>query len=73
MTVRIATNNEIVIDGSYTGYGVYQAEEGTIVYKFRGPVLKMPRNRYSLSGSKPLSGNPGLDQFEVDFRKLIGC
>lgn len=73
--LSIAANNEILIDGERTGYRVTQKADGTVVYsnfdnKYREHA--MPHKRYSLSHPAPLSGNPGLTDFERDIRALLG-
>ncbi|MEY4415381.1 MAG: hypothetical protein RIQ53_2674 [Pseudomonadota bacterium] len=71
MTIQIATNNEIILDGQATGYGVTQAASGTIVGK-GGAVLALPANRYNLTTDKFLNpGVAGVTQFESDLRAAI--
>jgi formylmethanofuran dehydrogenase subunit C len=71
MSIQIATNNEIVIDGKATGYGVMQAASGTIVSKGR-EVLALPANRYNLTTDAYLNpGVAGVTQFEADVRAAL--
>jgi len=71
MTIQIATNNEILLDGVATGYGVLQTAGGTMVVK-SGEVLPMPATRYNLTTDAYLNaGVAGVTQFESDFRAAL--
>ena len=69
--IKFATNNEIILDGKATGFGVAQTATGTEVIK-AGVALQMPANRYNLTTDEFLSaGVAGLTQFETDFRAAV--
>lgn len=75
---EISTNNQIYIDGNYTGLAIEQRREGTVIYQtespFSGRIIreyKMPHNRYAASCDYPASGGPGRVQLEKDIRELL--
>lgn len=72
MSIQIATNNEILINGQRTGFGVVQRQEGTRVYKVCGSFISLRQNRYALSCENPASGVPGASEFEADLMEVIG-
>lgn len=79
----IAANGRISINGQFTGLGVTQSKEGTVVYtietynRFTNPdgkkykVHPMPQVRYSLAHDKPASGAAGRADFERDLAALM--
>ena len=79
----IAVNGRININGRFTGLGVTQAKEGTVVYtvetynqytNLAGAKYKthaMPQVRYSLAHDKPASGAAGRADFERDLLALM--
>ena len=78
----IAANGRISINGHFTGLGVTQSKEGTVVYtaetynRFTNEGRKykthpMPQARYSLAHNKPASGAAGRADFERDLLALI--
>ena len=81
--MNIAENGRISINGQFTGLGVTQAKEGTVVYTVEtynrftnldGAKYKthqMPQVRYSLAHDKPASGAAGRADFERDLLALI--
>lgn len=84
--IEIYTDNSIFLDGRNTGLKVVQKEDGTIVYTPEITPLgaaslgvspqkyvehSMPHRRYSLATEKPLSGRPGILDFEKDIRDLL--
>ncbi len=82
MSLEIATNNTIIIDGQNTALKVTQTGQGTIVYTPEStfPPSKyqehsMPHVRYSLAhdNPKPNHATPaaGRSQFESDVRALL--
>ena len=66
--IKIATNNEIYLDGKATGYGVVQKQNGTQVYTMDAAAdpVPMPEHTYALADPK------SRDQFEADFRAAVG-
>jgi hypothetical protein len=71
MSIQIATNNEIILDGRPTGYGVRQGERSTIVRGWNHTLL-LPCARYSLTSDQFLKpGVGGVSRFEADFRAAI--
>lgn len=72
--IRIAnTTNRIVLDNVYTHYAVKQSKEGTRVYDVdSGRYLHLAHPCYSLACLNPLSGIPGVLDFERDFKAAIG-
>jgi len=75
--LQLATNNELVIDGKFTGLGLTQRREGSVVYTMEraGRVYAehpMPHKRYAASHDKPVSGAAGRSQLEADVRELMG-
>lgn len=79
MSMQIATNDEILLDGKATGLAVTQRREGTVVYTRERPGTnyaehKMPHARYMLGSDSPIT-KPGVStraQFEADVRVLLG-
>lgn len=72
MTLQINSNNEIILDGKPSGFGVTQKQHGTRVYKINGDYVDMPTNRYNLTTDNELApGTQGRSQFEVDVRAMI--
>jgi hypothetical protein len=74
----IYTNGHIELDGNDTGLGVMQSPSSTRVYvrsdgrrMSKRADIALPRKRYSLAADKPLSGNPGRDDFERDLRAAV--
>ena len=86
VAIDIYTNGAISIDGQDTGLGVTQRGSGTVLYRreiselsarslgcepVRYEEIPLPHQRYSLNHAAPLSGNPGLTQFEADVRAIL--
>lgn len=87
MTIQIATSNQILIDGKFTGLCLAQSAAGTIVYTPEGVTTKyfqhaMPHARYSAAHDNPraLHATPeltakfktaGRAQLEADVLALL--
>lgn len=80
--MQVAENGRISINGEFTGLGVTQSKEGTVVYtvethnRFTNEGRKykvhlMPHVRYSLAHEHPASGAAGRAQFEADIAALM--
>lgn len=74
MSLQIATNHEIIIDGRATGYGLSQEAHGTEVRR-GAEVLALPCSRYvtgtdSSYGLKPGQGSRA--DLEVHMRAALG-
>jgi hypothetical protein len=75
--LQLATNNELILDGKYTGLSLVQRREGTVIYtpERTGQQYaehKMPHSRYATSHDSPASGAAGRSQLEADLRELLG-
>lgn len=78
MTLRINTSDDILINGKQTEFKAVQTPQKTVVYRpeclFTGQKyeeINMPQNRYSLCCENPVSGMPGVAQFERDLLAAI--
>lgn len=76
--LQVTTSNRILIDYENIGLSVVQRKNGTVVYtpesKNSGQKYeehKMPHKRYSLTHLHPISGAPGIEQFETDIKNLL--
>lgn len=80
--MQVAENGRISINDEFTGLGVSQSKEGTVVYTVetynrftnegrKYKVHPMPQARYSLAHDKPASGAAGRAQFEADIATLM--
>jgi len=72
MTISIAANGNIIADGHNTGFTVEQGPDFTrVVSVINGALVKLPRQHYVLTSSRPVNGVPGLTKFEADLRPFI--
>lgn len=72
MTIQIDTTGRIILDGEQTLFLVAQAKDGTKVLNTTGHLIAMPHSRYNLTSSYGLNpGVAGLDQFEMDVRRIV--
>lgn len=72
--VQIGTTGRIILDGVETLFNVAQAQDGTKVWSTTGHPVTMPHNRYNLTSSFGLNpGVAGLDQFEMDVRRIVAA
>ena len=78
VAIDIYTNGHVHIDGKDTGLGVTQRASGTALFRREDRVggyleVELPHRRYSLVHPAPLSGLPGLAQFEADVRAVVAA
>jgi hypothetical protein len=72
MTISIAANGNIIVDGHNTGFGVEQDSDFTRVFSvINGAPVRLPGQRYVLISNNPINGVPGLIKFEADLRPFI--
>jgi hypothetical protein len=74
MSIQIGSTSRIILDGEQTLFHVAQVQEGTKVWSTTGHPVTMPHNRYNLTSSYGLNpGVAGLDQFEMDVRRIVAA
>jgi hypothetical protein len=74
MSIQIDSKCRIILDGWQTLFNVAQSHDGTRVWSTTGHPVKMPHSRYSLTSSYGLNpGVAGLDQFEMDVRRIVAA
>jgi CRISPR/Cas system endoribonuclease Cas6 (RAMP superfamily) len=71
--IQIATNNQIILDGTPTRFSVVQTPEGTTVYEREtGRTVSLPLPRYMLASDtgRTNKGVGTLAQFEAEIRRM---
>lgn len=75
--LTVDTTGRISIGDEATGYGVRQTATGTEVIALDRiglptlPPITLPHTRYSLAHPRPISGVPGFEAFNRDFRAAL--
>ena len=78
MTIQIASNKTIYLDGQPTRLALAQRQDRTVIYSPGGAGIDytehaMPHARYSAVHDAPASGVAGRAQLEADLRELLAA
>ncbi|MCD0502771.1 hypothetical protein [Bordetella petrii] len=69
MSLSLAINGDIILDGHNTGLSLTQDDGYTRVFSvISGAPVRLPSLRYTLSADDSVGGVPGRAQLEADLR-----